>query len=120
MNDEPQYVSEYRRGLRESADARDELQALLAHPGWERLATCLQGWLDDLREQYEKSGPITEGNIYANEYRRAQINMLRSLIDLPHVELAKATEAADALRTTLDQYDEPEGAHYGEEPSEID
>ena len=99
--DEEEYTEEVRKKHSELAKEKEALQSLLQHPGWKFIAETIQEELTRLRDDYETSGPITTGNIYINEYRRAQLNIMRWVLDLPHLSLQSATEATQALRQLM-------------------
>ena len=104
-------MESYAATCAEEIKTRDILQSLLENEGWKWLEQTLQDNLMELREAYEKSGPITEGTMYMNEYRRAQMNMLHTILDRPKLVLQATEETIETLRATLN----PEDGDNGEE-----
>ena len=94
MNTTPEYQEQWTDAVR----TRDAIQALVASKGWELIEEWLNHNITTLRGEYEKSGPITTGNMYANEFRRAQLTMLHSLLDLPGRLLQDSEDAIEAMK----------------------
>jgi len=110
----PNLMESYAVTCAEEIKTRDMMQSLLEHEGWQYLEQTLQDNLTTLREDYEKSGPITEGTMYMNEYRRAQMNMLHTILDRPRSILQATEEVIEQLQATLNPGEED----YGEESTE--
>jgi len=91
------HAAQYDEQWSEAIKARDAMEELLNQSlGWAIINEWLLEEIRKLRDTYETSGPTEDPRKF--EYLRAQLNMLRTLQELPTAILQGAIDALEAMK----------------------